>query len=149
MIGKMMGIERAHLSKYLREVLGFEKFPHGNHTWDKEGFMAWAYGIPKKEEQTLEEILEETQGECVEFYDTVEEPVEVIEEETPVAEEVPFVEIPKSELKNDRSTARKYAYPISGSMNFEGMAQDIMAVLDAVLFGKNIKMSVSWEVCNE
>lgn len=146
-VAAMMGTNKDVMYRELKR-LGLTDGVRGHKVWEKEGFYAWAYGIPKKEE-TLEEILEETQGECVECYETVEEPVEVIEEEIPVAEEVPFVEIPKSELKIDRSTARNFAYPISGSMNFEGMAQDITAVLDALLFGKNIKMSVSWEVCND
>lgn len=145
-IAKMMYTSQASLRQYLvKKGLNRSGRWSGKEVWDKEGFYAWAYGIPKAEEVAAEEEQ------------PVEVPEEVIEDETPIIEEVPcepvekvpFVDIPESELKRDRSTARNYAYPISGSMNFEGMAQDIMALLDAVLFGKNIKMSVSWEVCND
>ena len=155
-IGQMLGIERAHLSKYLREVLGFENFPHGNHSWDKIGFKEWAYGIPKKEE-TLEEILEDTQGECVEFYDTDEEPVEVIEEETPVTE-VPCEPVKEDTPCQDTSGKQsecepviqfKKCIPITGSMTYEGLTFNILSSISDLLGNTKVVLSVKWDVVED
>lgn len=159
-IGQMLGIERAHLSKYLREVLGFENFPHGNHSWDKNGFKEWAYGIPKQEDQTLEEILEETHGECVACYETVEEPVEVIEEEAPVAEDCPYKQIPnpgikvnlinaEEELKKEAEIRFKKCVPTTGSMTYEGKTFNILSSLADLLGNANVVLSVKWDVVED
>jgi hypothetical protein len=138
-IAEMMGYLDNHLGKYLVHTLGMERRPRGNQKWDKEGFWAWVGGVPKQEEPA------EVEQEVFEVEMTAEEAKEVLE----ILDEIkPCEEIPNPGIKVNYSEGRKFAYPISGNMNFEGMAQDALALLDAVLFGKNIKLSVSWEVCD-
>ena len=144
-IGKMLGMERAHLSKYLREVLGFDNFPHGNHTWDKKGFMEWAYGIPAevKEEPVVETPVEET---------PVEQ--EVIEEKTYA--EVPSDEIPQKPIKINLINAEeelkeeeirfKKVIPTTGSMTYEGLTFNILSSLADLLGNANVVLSVKWDV---
>lgn len=58
-IAKMMGCERANLSRYLTS-LGFEKGKRGHYPWDKMGFAEWCFGLPKTEEcQSVEEDVKE------------------------------------------------------------------------------------------
>lgn len=150
-LANMMGCDRANLSKYLKS-LGFDKAKRGTHPWDKTGFAEWAYGIPaENKEEPDEEVKDEVPVEAceipVEEYDPVEEEIPATNEENISFVEVPNPRIKVNLIKEDEAPA--FAYPISGSMNFEGKTKDIINTLSALLLGKKVKLSVSWEVIND
>lgn len=164
-IGKMMGVDRSNLSRYLL-LLGFEKQSAGAHSWDKMGFAEWCHGIPKHEDKSLQEILEETSGEDVECYETVVEdaPAEVeqefVEEETPVTEECPYKQIPnpgikvklvnaEKELKQEAEIRFKKVIPSTGSMTYEGLTFDILSSLADLLGNAKVLLSVKWDVVED
>lgn len=150
-IGKMMGVERANLSKYLMN-LGFEKQERGTHPWDKEGFAEWCFGVPKAEEcqSVQEEVKEETPAEVAE---AVEEQTVVAEE--PVAEEVETCEVMQDVEKVVLNKRAEDCYvpqktvPEWGSMRFTGKAYGIMETLSSLLGSANINLTVQWEVVED
>lgn len=150
-IGKMMGVERANLSKYLLS-LGFEKASRGDHPWDKEGFAEWIFGVPKTEDsQSVQEEAEEEVP--VEVAEVQEVEQAMIEEET-VVEEARFEKIPNPGIKvklNDaaKEPAPAFAIPASGSMNYEGDALDILRSISRLLGGAKVALSVSWDVVED
>lgn len=159
-IGKMMGVERANLSKYLHS-LGFEKASRGDHPWDKEGFAEWCFGVPKREEsQSVQEEVEDdiSAEEAEEILDILGEAQEVeetvVEEEIPVEKEGRWAEIPSPGLKIKLVDAAKepapaFAIPASGSMNYEGDALDILRSISRLLGGAKVALSVSWDVVED
>lgn len=155
MIGKMMGVERAHLSKYLREVLGFENFPHGNHSWDKVGFMEWAYGVPKAEEcQSVQETVEEEPVEVTEAVESVipdgiSEKIEECEAMIRAMEE-DFAS-KKAEDKRMYEAERRFkkTVPTTGSMTYEGKTFNILSSLADLLGNAKVLLSVKWDVLED
>ncbi len=87
--------------------------------WDKEGFLAWWHGVPKIEEASDENVVEEA--------------VE------PVAEPIP--EPIKEEPKK--------AVPQEGRLVFEGRAEDILKTASALLGGANLRIWISWDTPKE
>ncbi len=139
-IANMMGVERANLSKHLLK-LGFEKQERGQHPWDKTGFSEWCFGMPKTEECPKEEVKEVTEVELA-----------VAEEEISVQKEERFVEIPNPGIKVNfikEDSAPAFATPMTGSMTLEGNIKGILNTLLVLLGASKVKMTVSWEVCND
>jgi hypothetical protein len=172
MIGKMMGIERAHLSKYLRDVLGFGKFPHGNHAWEKDAFMEWAFGIPKAEEfqsaqKEIEAIspfdltpfgLKPVEPEAIKEEMTAEEAEEVLEiigEEftaiNPIETDDEDYYQKKKEAARlmEEETRFKKAIPSTGSMTYEGETFNILSSLADLLGNAKVLLSVKWDVVED
>lgn len=136
-MAKMMDVDRGCLSKHL-SGLGFEKQTTTRRKLDKMGFMEWCYGMPKQEEEPAEE--------------TVAEEVEQVpegREETPVQEEapafVPFVD--EKQLK--KIALPQKAIPTTGTMTFEGDAEDVLKSINALLGGAKVLLSVKWDVLEE
>ena len=147
-IAKMMGTDRANLSRYLLR-LGFDKMPHGNHKWDKMGFSEWCYGLPKTEESVQEEVKEEILVEETPAEVEQEVEQEVVEDEAPVVEEVvPFVEVPKpvkiNLIKEEDTSSINFAVPASGTLTFRGTACEIMNTINRLLGNAKIAMEVQW-----
>lgn len=159
-IAKMMGCERANLSRYLMS-LGFEKGKRGNHPWDKMGFAEWCYGVPKTEEwqsvqeEAKEEISDEEAEEILDILgEKKAEEQAVVEEENPVEKESHWAEIPSPTLKVKlidavKEPAPAFAIPASGSMNYEGDALDILRSISRLLGGAKVALSVSWDVVED
>lgn len=138
-IAMMLGCDRGWLSKHLLS-LGFEKQPSGPKNWDKKGFAEWWHPVEEaKDEQPVEVPVEEVE--------LVEEEIFATNEENISFEEVPNPGIKVNLIKEDEAPA--FAYPISGSMSFEGKTKDIINTLSVLLLGKKVKLSVSWEVIND
>ena len=156
-IAKMMGCERANLSRYLTS-LGFEKGERGHHPWDKMGFAEWCFGVPKTEEnqsvqkEVKEEISAEEAEEILDILgEKQEEEQETVEEETAVEKEGRWAEIPSPGLKVKVIDAAKepapaFAIPASGNMTYEGDALDILRSISRLLGGAKVALSVSWDV---
>lgn len=148
-IGKMMGVERANLSKHLLS-LGFEKQTRGDRPWDKEGFAEWCFGVPKIEE------CQSVQEEAVELPVAVEQ--EVTEEETAsvtVAEEdlpwnMPEEEEEPAPIHHTYVTLDSLrAIPETGSMTFTGNATQIMNTLVNLLGNAKVVLSVNGYVVED
>lgn len=160
-IAQMMGTNPTYYSKEIGRLgISQGKNCRGGYTqWDKEGFLAWAYGVPAAE--TAEEVKEERSADYVEYthYDPVAEEEakqseEVIVEETPVTEEVPFVEIPNPGIKVNLINAAEestpaFAIPTTGSMTYEGDALDILRSISRLLGGAKVLLSVKWDVVED
>jgi hypothetical protein len=155
-IGKMMGVERANLSKYLHS-LGFEKASRGVHPWDKEGFAEWCFGVPKKEEcqsvqeEAKEEISDEEAEEILDILGEEHKEQAVVEEKIPVEKESHWHEIPSPTLKVKvidaaEEPAPAFAIPASGNLSYEGDALDILRSISRLLGGAKVALSVSWDV---
>lgn len=150
-IGKMMGVERANLSKHLLG-LGFEKQTRGDRPWDKEGFAEWCFGVPKTEEcQSVQEEVDELPV-AVE-QDVTEEETAVItvaeedlpwnmpeEEEEPAPEPIHHTYVSLDSLR---------AIPETGSMTFTGNATQIMNTLVNLLGNAKVVLSVNWDVVED
>lgn len=159
-IGKMMGVERANLSKHLRS-LGFDKQSKGDHPWDKEAFAEWCFGAPKTEEcqSVQEEVKEEISAEeAEEILDILgekkDEKQTVVEEEIPVEKESHWHEIPNPTLKVKVIDAAKepapaFAIPSTGNMTYEGDALDILRSISRLLGGAKVVLDVSWNVVED
>lgn len=135
-IAKMMGCERANLSRYLTS-LGFEKGERGHHPWDKMGFAEWCFGVPKTEENQSvpEEVKEEIP---VEVAEVVEEVLSTSLLPNDVLEK--FCETVEKEEKN------VCAIPESGSLTFTGNPVTILNTLGNLLSYRNVTLSVNWNV---
>ena len=129
-IAKMMGTTKDAIYLVTKK-LGIVNDTRGNKKWDKDGFMQWCYGVPadKEEEPAAEEAT-------VEEVVVPEVPCETVEEEIPAIEEKDTIVLPKMVV------------PTSGTMNFEGDTYDILKTIGVLLGGANVKMCVSWEVCD-
>ena len=158
-IAKMMGADRANLSRYLLS-LGFEKRERGQHPWDKEGFAEWCFGLQKTEESqsVQEEVKDERPADYIEYthYEAPaeEDEQEVAEEVAPVEKEGRRAKISSPNLKIKfvdaaKESAPAFAIPASGSMNYEGDALDILRSITILLGGAKVAMSVSWDVVEE
>lgn len=151
-IAQMLGTNKDVLYRELKR-LDLARGKQGARKWDAEGFFNWWKGIPTKEEP-VEEVEEEP----------VEVPVvdEVIEEETPITEEVPcepvqeetVVEIPNPGIKVNLINAAEeptpaFAIPSTGSMTYEGDALDILRSISRLLGGAKVLLSVKWDVVED
>ncbi len=117
-IAQMMQICPYSLCKELQR-LGLNNGKRSGRTkWDKEGFLAWAYGVPQDQtpaEEAVEEVVEE-----------VEEVIETAVEEVV---ETPVCCLPKN-----------------GEMRFEGNADEILNTLYAILRGARVNLNVWWQL---
>ena len=149
-IAKMMGCERANLSRYLTS-LGFEKGERGHHPWDKMGFAEWCFGVPKTEENqsVQEEVKEEISAEVPEVEQTVvEEDVSTSNVEAPIEG---FHILPSDVLNRlceavEEDEKKVCAIPESGSLTFTGNPASILNTLGNLLSYRNVTLSVNWNV---
>ena len=149
-IAKMMGTDRANLSRYLHNM-GFENFPHGNHKWDKMSFAEWCYGVPNVEdcqsvqEEVKEETpVEETPADVEQAVQIPEVPYETVEE---TAVEVPSVKV--NLIKEEGSSSINWAIPASGTLTFKGTACEIMNTINRLLGNANVALEVQWTVLED
>lgn len=148
-LSKMFGTSQGTCCQYLKKK-GFSRTGHhsGAQAWDKEGFYAWAYGVPKTEEyQSVQEKVDddisvEEAEEILGILDEEPYPNET-EEENPAVEEVdtrePLV-IPVVHLK---------AIPTSGNMTFNCCAADALKTVTALLRDAHVRISISWETVED
>ena len=157
-IGKMMGVERANLSKHL-PGLGFEKQPKGAHEWDKEGFAEWCFGAKKTEEcQSVQEEVDEplvaVEQEVVEEAVSTEEIEEILtligEEATAIAADV---ENERKKWHHERMMAQaellRNAIPSSGSMVFEDKTENILLAIERLLGNTKVHLNIQWDVVED
>ena len=82
-LSKMFGTSQGTCNQYLKKK-GINRTGHhsGAQAWDKEGFYAWAYGVPKAEEcqSVQEEVKDERPADYVE-YTHYELPIKEAEQE--------------------------------------------------------------------
>jgi hypothetical protein len=157
-IATMMGVERANLSKYLLEVLGFEKQPRGAHPWDKEAFAEWCCGLPKTEErQSVQEEVKEEPVADVEENISVELSEEILDL---IGEEFAAIhscenenEIEQKKFHSLRMEAETEQFrktvPTSGSMVFEDKAENILLTIAGLLGNTKVHLDVHWDVLED
>lgn len=124
-IAKMMGISGMSVSQE-NERLGIRIGRSKTKTFDKEGWLKWAYGVPT--EQSELPVIEEV---------TVEAPVE---------EAVDVVEEVKETAAIEEQTVVRHAIPDSGSMTFEGKTEDILRTLGVLLSGAKVHIGITWDL---
>jgi hypothetical protein len=112
-IGKMMGTNVCSFSQEMHR-LGIPSTRHSSEKWDKDGFYAWAHGVPTQKEEPVEV-----------------EPVEV--------------DTLSDSFKERIHNSVKVLFPMSGTLNYEGTAEDIFSVLNDVVGKGNVRMTISWE----
>jgi hypothetical protein len=146
-IAKMMGVNNCYYSNEIcRLGLSLGKNCRGGSTkWDKEGFMAWANGVPTMAEEKPPVV------------DAVVEEIAVAEEvpakevaEVPIKDFAPFVRINTVQYEDPdyvgRETVLFHAVPESGSMVFEGNIGDIANTIKTLLSGAEVHLSITWDV---
>lgn len=160
-IGKMMGVDRPNLSKYLLH-LGFEKQTRGAHVWDKEGFAEWCFGTKKTEDcqSVQEKVKEERPDNYVEYthFELPAKDADDIEVDVSDSNEVISNEdmhlVPDSVMKKlcdevDKCNANVYAIPETGSLSFTGNAVTILNTLGNLLSYKKVRLSVNWDILED
>ena len=161
-IAKMLGTNQNYYSREIGRLgLSLGQNCRGGQThWDRDGFYAWAYGLPKTEDcQSVQEAVKE---ECPVQYTHYEVPAEaeqeVIETEATdeEAEEIPeilgeewiFAVMEERDVRQESKAIRK-AIPTTGSMTFEGKTEDILLAIAGLLEGANVLLSVKWDVVGD
>lgn len=139
-LAKMFGAAQPTVSAYLRKN-GMNRSGSfsGKEVWGKEGFWAWVSGVPKTEEcQSAQEEVEEV----------AEVPVaeEVIEEETHSFEDVPCE---PAKVHFEELPWYRKAIPTTGSMTYEGFADDILKSIEGLLGSTKVLLSVKWDVVED
>lgn len=141
-IGEMMGASKdmvSHLFIRLGLRNGVKRGKRKN--WDIEGWLAFVNGVPIPAADPVKEDPED-----------VKQPVE----ETPEAERqfvrledicepVPVPEIPPLSI---HWKEKKMETPCSGSLNFEGRAEDVLNTVSVILGGADVRITIAWEVCD-
>ena len=145
-IARMLGVDRANLSKYLADR-GFEKWPKGHQKWEKMAFAEWCYGVPAAEKKA----------------DEAQQPADIVEEEQPAeaVEEAPVAEddLPWDAPEEEEQVPAPVSVPVpltplmavpeSGTMDFTGDATKIMNTLVNLFGGAKIKINVHWDVLED
>lgn len=116
--------------------------------FDKEGFMAWANGVPTMAEEkppVVDAVVEEI---------AVAEEVPVKEvAEAPIEDVAPSVHINTVKDKAfdyvGRETVLFHAVPESGSMVFEGNIGDIVNTIKTLPSGAKVHLSITWDVLED
>lgn len=126
-IAEMMGVSKVSLSHEIKRLgLGHGEKRGGNRKWEeREAFYAWVHGVPTEQKEEPVEAKEEEP-----IVDETEEPVveEEVTEAAPVCEEAQWV------------------IPTTGSMVFEGKAEDVLKTICVLLGGAKVHISVTWDV---
>ena len=136
----MFGAAQPTVSTYLRKN-GMNRSGSfsGKEEWDKEGFWAWASGVPKTEEcQSAQETVEDEVSEA-----EAEEILDII------GEEVPDFDVYKNKAEVDAKILPMKAIPATGSMTFEGLTEDILKAVGGLLGGAKVLLSVKWDVVTD
>lgn len=126
-IAKMLGAVQSTFSRDVRLLgIGTGRNSRNGKTGDKEGFWTWVHGVELS--GTVEPVSAPEEAEEPEpiVFNTEPEPVVP----APV-ESAPFI------------------LPESGSLTFEGNAQDILKSVGVLMGGANVRLTVSWTVCPE
>lgn len=124
-IAEMMGVSKVTLSLEIKRLgLGHGTKHGGNRTWnEREAFYAWAHGVLVA--ATVEESTE-----------AVEQPEErQMASLEDICEPVPAPEIKMLPKREEKTTV----IPHSGTMTFEGRAEDVLNTVSALLGGGKSK----------
>jgi hypothetical protein len=135
-IAEMMGITQTPFGREMKRLgIATGKYTRARNTpWDKEGFYAWCGLVPLSKDG--EEIIEEPAVGTEEIFET-------ISEET--AEEIPV----ENHFEECAVALPKRAIPMTGSMVFEGLAENVLETMRVLLGGANVHISITWDVLSE
>ena len=123
-LAEMFGVSSALVSKETQRLGISAGRAVGRPRWDREGFLAWVYGVPVAAPEA-------------------EEHTEEVEER---AEET--VEIPAEEVKEEK-VAMASCLPKRGSMDFEGNADEIVNTIRVLLCGAKVRLGIHWDLVEE
>lgn len=140
-ISDMMGAASGTLSREFRRLGINETGRKRNDDWDKEGWYAWCGLAPKpvKEELKVEEIPEEVSNK--------KSNEQIVEEN--LANEVKeksVADMHKQERDWKCQEERKMVVPTTGTMVFDGLAEDVLESVRVLLWGANVHICVNWSV---
>ena len=142
MLAECMGISGQVFGKWMRCYgLGTGKGSgaagrHWYNTPDHDRFVAWWNGV------SLETINSESE-------ETVETPVEIVEEPADVQESVEQKPVPKNNDENESRCETRCAVPTNGYLTFEGNIDDILRSVRTLLDGRKVHIKVEWDLLEE
>ena len=129
-IADMLGVDRQTVGRWFRCLgLGLGKCAGGHKTYDKEGWLAWCNGLATPTADPVKEDTEE-----------VKEP----------ANETPNIISPACGINPIAASEQKpKTTPRTGSLTFEGQAENALDTVAALLGCENVRIHIAWEVLPE
>lgn len=132
-VAKMLGVSDAYVGTISRKLdIGYGRPPRCHRSWDEDGWNKWLAGDEVIEAQN--DIPELTESEKEKINNYVQD-LQELSAEVVANTNTPHIDTARPVL----------IVPMSGTMTFEGNADDILTTLATILSGTRNKITVTWE----